>query len=148
MSEQIFDGDGHYLAINADGSINTTTSLSANFDDVETILTSISGAVDGVESLLVLISSSVDGLEGTASNIYGELQSIKLGQQTYFRDYSRIVQTFGTDTYIAIAPIDTLSSDSLWQVQKIDSNGSRLWADSGAFTQPCSADLSGLTFAY
>ena len=62
--------------------------------------------------------------------------------------YSRIVQTFGTDVYIAHAPIGSLSGDAVWRVQKIESSGSRLWAGGGEFTQSCSADLSGLTFAY
>jgi hypothetical protein len=62
--------------------------------------------------------------------------------------YSRIVQTRSTDTYIAHAPVGSLSGDSVWRVQKIDTDGSRLWADGGLFSQAASGELSGLTYAF
>ena len=63
--------------------------------------------------------------------------------------YSRIIQSdISGNTYIAHAEIGSLSGDSAWRVQKIDSNGNRLWADNGNFTQAANIALSGLTFAY
>jgi hypothetical protein len=62
--------------------------------------------------------------------------------------YSRIIQEFGTDTYIAHAPISTTISTSGWRVQKIDAIGSKQWADGGAFSQPANVALSGLSFSY
>jgi len=70
-------------------------------------------------------------------------------QQAYWNDaYSRVVQSRGTDQYIALAPVGSSVNSDVWQVQKIDSDGARQWADSAAFTQAASGELSGLSFAY
>lgn len=62
--------------------------------------------------------------------------------------YSRIVEVLGTDTYIAHAQIGSLSTDSVWRVQKLDTNGSRMWANSGLFTSSAASPMSALTFSY
>lgn len=77
------------------------------------------------------------------NELYTSVNNILISEE-----YSRIVQTWGTDTYIAHAPVGSLSADAVWRVQKIDTNGSKQWAGGALFTQSCSADLSGLTFAY
>lgn len=68
--------------------------------------------------------------------------------EVYTDEYSRLVEVFGTDTYIAQAVPGTVVTDALWRVQKIDTNGTKTWADGGAFSQVVSGDLSGLTFSY
>ena len=67
-----------------------------------------------------------------------------LAQQTY----SRIVQTdaFG-NTYIAHAEPGSLSGDPDWRAQRIDSTGSRMWADNANFSQ-IAVELSGLSYTY
>lgn len=61
--------------------------------------------------------------------------------------YSRIIQTIGTDTYIAQAPRGSTQSASVWRVQKIDANGSRSWAGTGTFNQPANS-VETLTYNY
>lgn len=61
--------------------------------------------------------------------------------------YSRVVQTVGTDTYVGQAVRGSTLASAVWRVQKIDSTGSRTWAGSGAFNQVATT-MSGLTFAY
>ena len=63
-------------------------------------------------------------------------------------NYSRIIQERGTDTYIAHAPPGTSTSSSSWRVQKITTEGNRLWADNAKFTQPANIELSGLSYSY
>lgn len=62
--------------------------------------------------------------------------------------YSRIVQTMGTDEYIAYAAPGSLSGDSVWRAQKIDSNGSKMWADGNTNFDNSASALSGLTYTY
>lgn len=96
------------------------------------------------------VQLSGDQLKVFDGTLVTEIQQVnaKLNNIVVSEIYSRIVQTFGTDTYIAHAPIGSLSSDAVWRVQKIDVDGSRQWADSASFTQSCSADLSGLVYTY
>jgi hypothetical protein len=71
------------------------------------------------------------------------------GSVTVSELYSRIVEVIGTDTYIAHAPVGSLSTDAVWRVQKIDTNGSRMWADGNInFDNVASSPLSALTFSY
>ena len=60
--------------------------------------------------------------------------------------YSKVIQSRSTDVYIAAAPVGSTLAAAAWQVQKIDTNGSITWADSGLYTQVASGELSGLIF--
>ena len=112
MALEIFDNNGDYLEINADGSLNVSSS-------------------DGV-------------LSGQLANIVTYTKT-----QSDINISSRIIETYGTDTYIALAPAGSETSASVWQVQKIDTDGSRQWADGDTnFDNAASSDLSGLTFSY
>jgi len=62
-------------------------------------------------------------------------------------NYSREVQIDGTDTYIAHAVTGTALAAAKWRAQKIDADGTRLFADGGAFSQ-VGTDLTALTYAY
>ncbi len=93
------------------------------------------GAVD-FAPVVTAISSQ------TAALIAGGLRELQIAEA-----YSRIIATSGTDTYIAVAPPGSSQSASVWRVCKIDGNGSRSWASSGAFNQSAT-DLPALTYAY
>ena len=61
-------------------------------------------------------------------------------------NYSSVIQTRGTDNYIAEASIGTAYATASWRVQKIDSTGTTTWVDSGNFSQAANIELSGLTY--
>jgi len=71
------------------------------------------------------------------------------GQYEFVLDgYSRMVETIGTDTYIAHAVPGSLSGEAVWRVQLIDSTGSRQWADGDTEFDNTATSLSGLTYSY
>jgi len=90
------------------------------------------------------------GSSSDTSVLSGQIDTLQTyEQQAYWNDaYSRVVQSRGTDQYIALAPVGSSVNSDVWQVQKIDTDGARQWADSAAFTQAASGELSGLSFAY
>jgi len=79
-------------------------------------------------------------------NVQGSIDS--LSGQLIQDNYSRVIQSRGSDTYIAHAPPGTLAATSGWRVQKLDTDGSKSWADTALFTQPADIELSGLVYAY
>jgi len=107
------------VGLDANGTVKLSGDQLKTFDQ---------SAVDG----LALVQSSVDSLTG----------------QLIQDNYSRIIQSRASDTYIAHAAPGTLAATSGWRVQKIDTNGSKSWADTALFTQPANIELSGLVFAY
>ena len=70
-------------------------------------------------------------------------------QYEHFLDeYMRVVEIDGTDTYIAHAIAGSALSGAVWRVQKVDSDGSRTWADGNtSFDNVATAPLSGLDFS-
>ena len=101
------------------------------------------------DQLKVFDQSTVDELR-ELNNQITELQSTvtTLTSQIVNTDYSRIIQEYGEDTYIAHAPVGTTIDTSGWRVQKIDEFGSKSWAGGGDFNQPANVPLSALTYSY
>ncbi|HPM74173.1 MAG TPA: hypothetical protein PLA71_00460 [Saccharofermentans sp.] len=62
--------------------------------------------------------------------------------------YSRIVETDGSNYYMAFAPPGTGLAEAKWQIQKILPSGSRQWASNAQFNQVATPPLSGLTYNY
>lgn len=62
-------------------------------------------------------------------------------------NYSREVQTDATYTYIAHALPGTALATAAWRAQRVDADGTRQFADGGAFSQ-VATDLTALTYAY
>jgi len=61
-------------------------------------------------------------------------------------NYSSVIQTRGTNVFIAEANVGTSYATSGWRVQKIEETGTTTWADGSNFSQPANVELSGLTF--
>lgn len=74
----------------------------------------------------------------------------KQGQYEHYLDeYARNVVTVGTDTYYAYAEAGSSDSAAVWRAFKVDTNGTKTWADGdtnfdnvGTIT-----GLSGLTYS-
>lgn len=68
--------------------------------------------------------------------------------KTYLDEYSRKITVDGTDTYIAHAVNGTLEADAKWRCQKIDSAGTRTWADGNTDFDNIATDLTALSYSY
>lgn len=88
------------------------------------------------------LTSVTDAVTAQTTTLMTALQEMIIESQ-----YSRVVQTVGTDTYVGHAQRGSALASSVWRVQKIDSTGSRTWAGSGAFNQVATV-MANLTFAY
>jgi len=60
--------------------------------------------------------------------------------------YKREVQIDGTDTYIAWALPGTALSAASWRACKVDTNGTRTWADADTDFDNVATDLTALTY--
>lgn len=92
--------------------------------------------------------SAVQSLTSNISDVELSIENLSGYILNATDTYSRIIQTRGTDIYLAHAPIGTSDSTSGWRVQKVDNDGSRSWYDSGQFSAPANIELSGLSYAY
>jgi hypothetical protein len=126
---------------------------------------SIDGAIsEGDESLdirqqkfaqLVYVVNSSDGggstvdLTPIATALSNQTSTLMtaLNEMIIDSTYSRIMQTIGTDTYIAHAPRGTSPTAAGWRIQKITESGSRMWAGNGGFGYS-TADVVNLPWSY
>jgi hypothetical protein len=106
----------------------------------------ISGATINVDTVGIddsgLVQLSGDQLKVFDQAVVDAINNISIGQTTY----SSVIQTRGTDVYIAEAPVGTSYATSAWRAQKIDQTGTTTWADNANFSQPANIELSGLTY--
>jgi len=67
--------------------------------------------------------------------------------ETYENEYARQIMVSGTDTYIAIAVAGSATSAAVWRAYKVDSDGSKTWADGDTNFDNVATSLSGLTYS-
>jgi len=61
--------------------------------------------------------------------------------------YARKVTVDGTDTYIGHAVPGTAQATAAWRCQKIDTNGTRTWADGDTLFDNVATDLTALSYS-
>lgn len=69
--------------------------------------------------------------------------------EIYSDEYARNVVTVGTDTYFAYAVAGTPAVSAEWRAFKVDTNGTKTWADGDTLFDNVGTitGLSGLTYS-
>lgn len=67
--------------------------------------------------------------------------------QLVLDNYARKVTVDGTDTYIAWALPGTLQAAAEWRACKIDTDGTRTWADGNGDFDNVATDLTALSYS-
>ena len=82
------------------------------------------------------------------SSVLGAIQSLTGSVLNSTDIYSRIIQVSGDYTYMMHALPPALSGNPAWRVQRIDADGSRMWADGDASFDNIASGYLDLTYTY
>lgn len=121
---------GHNLWVKDQTLITATQNLSSNILNVEL-------AVENLSADLQAMNSSIHELNGLSGNILNSNDT-----------YSRIVASSGAYIYVMHAVPPALSGHPVWRVQRVDSDGSRMWADGDSSFDNIASGYLDLTYSY